>query len=164
MDVSMEDKIGGYSDFGDSYSESAYDGDVEILDTGSEGNITDSTVGIDGEGDISSVEGIDDFSVAPSKFASPNVETESIDTDSREKSERRPDIKSQSDQLLGMDIDDNQHVYLEKEFLTPFSKLKGLSPIVIEVRTNKPIVIEQRPYNGIRAMLTVAPRIENDEE
>lgn len=88
-------------------------------------------------------------------------------TPKEEKKEKRGEKKKfdrQTDQLLSIEVDAPQHVYFDKEFLSPFSKLKGLSPIVIEVRTNKPIVLEQRPYNGIRAMLSIAPRIENEED
>jgi hypothetical protein len=78
---------------------------------------------------------------------------------------KRPDQKTPLNQLLGIDVDDiPQYVYLNKEYLMPFAKLKGLSPIVVEVRTDKPIIIEQKPFNGITALLTVAPRIESDED
>lgn len=76
----------------------------------------------------------------------------------------KPDKGAQLDQLLGFEVDSTQYVYLSKEFLMPFAKLKGLSPIVLEVRTDKPIVIQQKPYNGISALLTVAPRIESEDD
>lgn len=77
---------------------------------------------------------------------------------------KRSDQKVQLDQLLGFEVDSTQYVYLSKEYLVPFMKLKGLSPIVIEVRTDKPIVLNQKPYNGISALLTVAPRIESEDD
>lgn len=87
------------------------------------------------------------------------------DSGNKDKAEKkRPDQKAQLDQLLGLEVDSTQYVYLSKEFLMPFTKLKGLSPIVIEVRTDKPIVLQQKPFNGITALLTVAPRIENEED
>jgi len=77
---------------------------------------------------------------------------------------KRPDAKGQIDQLLGLEADVPQYVYLQKEYVIPFTKLKGLSPIIIEIRTDKPVVIDQKPYNGISAMLTIAPRIENEDD
>ncbi len=77
---------------------------------------------------------------------------------------KRTDQKTQLDQLLGLEVDSPQYVYLSKEYIMPFAKLKGLSPIVIEVRTDKPVVIQQKPYNGITALLSVAPRIESEED
>lgn len=106
---------------------------------------------IDGMGEI---EGMEEFGYAP--------RGDSGNKDRVEK--KRPDQKTQLDQLLGLEVDSTQYVYLSKEFMVPFSKLKGLSPIVIEVRTDKPIVLQQKPYNGITALLTVAPRIENEED
>ena len=88
-----------------------------------------------------------------------------IDSSNKDKPEKkRSDQRTQLDQLLGFEVDSTEYVYLSKEYMIPFTKLKGLSPIVIEVRTDKPIVLEQKPYNGIKALLTVAPRIENEED
>lgn len=70
--------------------------------------------------------------------------------------------KIQTDHLLGIEGDIAQFVYFNKEYLIPFTKLKGLSPISVEIRTEKPIVIEQKPFNSVRAMLTVAPRVEEE--
>lgn len=84
--------------------------------------------------------------------------------DDKKKSDKKKSDKAPMDQLLGMEVESTQYIYLSKEFMAPFAKLKGLSPIVLEVRTDKPIFLEQRPYNGIRAMLTIAPRIENEDD
>lgn len=84
------------------------------------------------------------------------------DNSNKEVSEDKVENKPVTNQLLSIDADIFQHVYIERDFILPFTKLKGLSPIIIEIRTNKPVVLEQRPYNGIRALLTVAPRIEPD--
>lgn len=84
--------------------------------------------------------------------------------DDGQKKDKRSPEKAPMHQLLGIEVDSTQYVYLSKEFIMPFTKLKGLSPIVIEVRTDKPVIIEQKPYNGIRAMLTIAPRIESEED
>ncbi len=100
------------------------------------------------------MEGSDEFGYAPGRDGGNKNRPE----------KKRPDQKTQLDQLLGIDVDSTQFVYLSKEFIMPFTKLKGLSPIVIEVRTDKPIVLEQKPYNGITALLTVAPRIESEED
>lgn len=106
---------------------------------------------IEGMGEI---EGMEEFGYA--------LRGDSGNKDKAEK--KRPDQRAQLDQLLGLEVDSTQYVYLSKEFLMPITKLKGLSPIVIEVRTDKPIVLQQKPFNGITALLTVAPRIENEED
>ena len=106
---------------------------------------------IEGTGEI---EGMEEFGYAP--------RTDSSSKDKTEK--KRSDQRTQLDQLLGIEVDSTQYVYLSKEFMLPFSKLKGLSPIVIEVRTDKPIILEQKPYNGIKALLSIAPRIENEDD
>ena len=94
---------------------------------------------------------------APSSFV-----PEKKEEDRPEK--KRTDNRAQVDQVLGMEIDSTQFIYMQQEFLQPFSKLKGLSPISIEVRTDRPIIIEQRPYNGVNALLTIAPRIESEDD
>lgn len=102
----------------------------------------------------------DDFG-SPTEFAPSKEDLE----EKRKKGEKkRTEPKGQVDQLLGIEVDAAQHVYLEKDYIIPFTKLKGLSPIVVEIRTDKPVVLEQKPYNGLRAMLTIAPRIESDED
>lgn len=75
-------------------------------------------------------------------------------------------IKPPSDALLGLTVDDNKEhfIYLASEFITPFILLEGLAPIVLEIRTDKPLFIEQKLANNIIVMLTVAPRIENEDE
>lgn len=78
--------------------------------------------------------------------------------------ERKKPESKQMDQLLGMEVESTQFVYFNKEYMLPIAKLKGLSPIIIEVRTDKPIIFQQKPYNGITALLTVAPRIESEED
>lgn len=104
--------------------------------------------------EVEEIEGMGEFGYAPR-----------ADSGNKERTEKkRTDQKTQLDQLLGLEVDGTQYVYLSKEFLMPFTKLKGLSPIVLEVRTDKPIVLQQKPYNGITALLTVAPRIESEDD
>lgn len=107
-------------------------------------------------GDIGSgsPEEMEEFGYAPGKDTG----------EKRPRQEKKKSDQTQLDQLLGIDVDSTQYVYLSKEYILPFTKLKGLSPIVIEVRTDKPIVLEQKPFNGITALLTVAPRIESEED
>ena len=83
-----------------------------------------------------------------------------------DKKDKRPDkpTKAPVDQLLGMEVDSTQYIYLSREFILPFTKLKGLAPIVVEIRTDKPIFLEQKPFGGIRVFLTIAPRIENQDD
>jgi len=109
---------------------------------------------MDIEEGMGEMEGMEEFGYAPRG-----------DSGNKGKPEKkRSDQRAQLDQLLGLEVDSTQYVYLSKEFLMPITKLKGLSPIVIEVRTDKPIVLNQKPYNGITALLTVAPRIENEDD
>lgn len=144
--------------------EGEYEGDIvggmeEVgmseVDTGGIDDIggIEDTGGI--EGMVDSTEEIPDF--APSSFVPEEKEDKKFE-------KKKPENRAQTDQVLGMEIDSTQFIYMQQEFLGPFSKLKGLSPISIEVRTDKPIVLEQRPFNGIKALLTIAPRIENEED
>lgn len=70
----------------------------------------------------------------------------------------------QEHQLLQWDVPKHVSVYFHQEYLSPFVKLKGTSPVVIEIRTNRPIVLTQRIFNDVRALLTIAPRMESDDE
>ena len=49
-------------------------------------------------------------------------------------------------------------------FLAPILKLNGISPIVIEMRKERPIVLIQRPYTDMEVLLTVAPRVEAEDD
>lgn len=130
---------------------------MDVGSSGLEGGIPDQIYNaelMDIEEGMGEMEGMEEFGYAPRSGSGNKDKVE----------KQRPDQKAQLDQLLGFEVDSTQYVYLSKEYLVPFTKLKGLSPIVIEVRTDKPIVLEQKPYNGIKALLTVAPRIENEED
>lgn len=83
--------------------------------------------------------------------------------DKKKEDKKKPE-KAPVDQLLGMDVDSTQYIYLSKEYMIPFTRLKGLAPIIVEVRTDKPIFLEQKPFGGIKAVLTIAPRIENEDD
>lgn len=107
------------------------------------------------EGMVDSTDEVPDF--APSSFVPEEKEEKKFE-------KKKPENRAQVDQVLGMEIDSTQFIYMQQEFFSPFSKLKGLSPISIEVRTDKPIIVEQKPFNGIKALLTIAPRIENEED
>lgn len=142
-----------------SIAEGTYDG--EIMESMEEVDMLGAGPGeMDGAG---SVEGmvedeapeIPDF--APSSFVPEKREEKKLES-------KKPENRAQVDQVLGMEVDSTQFIYMQQEFLGPFSRLKGLSPISIEIRTDKPIIIEQRPFNGIKALLTIAPRIENEED
>ncbi len=87
------------------------------------------------------------------------VETE-LNTHGKEnKAERKLEFL-----LYRLEVDSDQIVYLQSEFILPFLRLKGLRTILIEVRNDKPILIQQDPWQGVSVMLTVAPRIENEDE
>ena len=125
--------------------------DMDSSDIGTPDQIYNAeSMDVEGMGEI---EGMEEFGYAPRADGS---------KDKQEK--KKPDQRTQLDQLLGIEVDSTQYVYLSKEFMLPFAKLKGLSPIVIEVRTDKPIILEQKPFNGIKALLSIAPRIENEDD
>jgi hypothetical protein len=50
------------------------------------------------------------------------------------------------------------------DYILPFLKLKGLSPITIEIRTDKPIVFEQKIVGTSKVVFTVAARVECENE
>lgn len=113
--------------------------------------------GMTSDGDTGEGNDLDIPDFAPSSYVPTKKEE---DKPEKKKFENR----AQTDQVLGMEVDSTQFIYMQQEFLGPFSKLKGLSPISIEVRTDRPIIIEQRPFNGVNALLTIAPRIESEED
>ncbi len=126
---------------------------IDTADIGMSEVITDESEGLEGMVDSSPEE----IPFAPSSFV-PEIKEDN------KPEKQKQDNRAQVDQVLGMEIDATQFIYMQHEFLGPFMKLKGLSPISIEVRTDRPIIIEQRPFNGIKALLTIAPRIESEED
>lgn len=158
----LGDYGGGFDNM--SIAEGTYEGDImegteeiDMLSTGpGEMDGAGSVEGmLDSSSEFSEDPEIPDF--APSSFVPEKKEE-------KQQEKKRPENRAQVDQVLGMEVDSTQFIYMQQEFLGPFSKLKGLSPISIEIRTDKPIIIEQRPFNGIKALLTIAPRIENEED
>ena len=129
-------------------------GDMDIGDNTDIGNNIDPGPVETGMVDTSDELEVPDF--APSSYQPERREEKKL--------ESKPENRAQVDQVLGMEVDSAQFIYMQQEFLGPFSKLKGLSPISIEIRTEKPIIIEQAPFNGIKALLSIAPRIENEED
>jgi hypothetical protein len=81
--------------------------------------------------------------------------------DEQEKEDRNIHLEHQ---VLQWDVHEYVSVYIQQEFLTPFVKLKGTSPVIIEVRTDRPIVLIQRVFNDTKVLLTIAPRVENEED
>lgn len=157
------DIVSQLGDYGGSFDnvniqEGEYEGDIMGgMEEVGMSEVGASGIDVDGgiEGMADSTDEIPDF--APSSFVPEEKEEKKFD-------KKKPENRAQVDQVLGMEIDSTQFIYMQQEFLGPFSKLKGLSPISIEVRTDKPIIIEQKPFNGIKALLTIAPRIENEED
>lgn len=80
-------------------------------------------------------------------------------TESKEVKENKA---RETKQLLGLSGTRNS-VLVELEFLIPYNT-KALSPITMEIRTDKPVVLERIAYNDIKMMLSIAPRMENEEE
>lgn len=66
--------------------------------------------------------------------------------------------------LLSAEVGTNQKMWMEIPFLSPILKLGGLAPIVIEMREGKPMVVIQKPFNDTEVMLTIAPRLESDDD
>lgn len=75
--------------------------------------------------------------------------------------QKGPDINQKS--LLATEIADKGSIIFNSEYFEPFDKLKGLSPITIEIRIGKPVVIKQTPYSGINVFFAIAPRIDKDD-
>jgi hypothetical protein len=72
-----------------------------------------------------------------------------------------------NDKILTMEADPNNlYIYIKQEFMLPFLRLDSdnVTPITLEIRHAKPLVIEQFPFSGIRAILSIAPRIEFGEK
>lgn len=67
---------------------------------------------------------------------------------------------------LGIEVDEPQKIYLSMEFLSPFLLIirRLFNPIVMEIRTDKPLVLETRAWNNINIMLTIAPRMEQEDD
>lgn len=139
------------------YEERMTEGEMEGMDMGMDMGMSMGMESMEGIDDAQNMEDMNTDDI-------PGFAPGKNDEDKKKGEKKKSDSKAPIDQLLGMEVDSTQHVYLSKEFIIPFTKLKGLSPIVVEVRTEKPIIIEQRPYNGIRALLSVAPRIESEED
>jgi hypothetical protein len=73
--------------------------------------------------------------------------------------------KGVKDKVSDMIVDPSSTlIYIKQEYITPFLKIKGLSTILLEIRNDKPLVIEQFPYSGVHVILTVALRVEFEEE
>jgi hypothetical protein len=87
------------------------------------------------------------------------------DIDKKEKDKGNKYIKKGADKhfLLSLDVDKLHYVRFDRDYMKCFLKLKGLSHITIEVRTDKPVVIEQK-INSTMCLLTVAPRIDDEDD
>jgi hypothetical protein len=60
--------------------------------------------------------------------------------------------------------DEETRVYINKEFITPITKIKCSDLVLIEIRNDKPVIFETKLSKNITAMLTVAPRLAKDME
>ncbi len=182
--VDIVSQLGEYGDYGGGFDnvnipEGSYEGDImggmdevgmsevgtgELDGVDGMNGIADDMVGGAGgtSDDEMNISTNDDMNEEPGFAPSSYVPEKKEDKDRPEK--KKFENRAQTDQVLGMEIDSTQFIYMQQEFLEAFSKLKGLSPISIEVRTDRPIIIEQRPFNGVNALLTIAPRIENEED
>lgn len=60
--------------------------------------------------------------------------------------------------------DEETHVYINKEFITPITKIEGTDQVLIEIRNDKPVIFETNISKNIVAMLTIAPRMIKDME
>lgn len=66
--------------------------------------------------------------------------------------------------LSSAEVEVKTQLWLEIPYLSPLLKLGGMSPIFIEMRNGMPLVVIQRPYPDMQVLLTVAPRIETDDD
>lgn len=63
---------------------------------------------------------------------------------------------------LSLDVDEPQRSYVNMEYILPYLLTRSISYITMEIRTDKPIVLDRMAWNGINIMMTIAPR--NEEE
>jgi hypothetical protein len=68
-----------------------------------------------------------------------------------------------SNDLSSVEVEMPQSMWLEMPFLAPLLKLGGLAPILIEMRPDRPMVVLQKPFPDTAVLLTIAPRVENDD-
>lgn len=72
-----------------------------------------------------------------------------------------------NDKILTMEADPNNlYIYIKQEHMLPFLRLESdnITPITLEIRHARPLVIEQFSFSGIRAILSIAPILELGEE
>lgn len=65
---------------------------------------------------------------------------------------------------LSLEADEPQRVYIGMEFILPYLLTKSVSYITMEIRTDRPIVLDRMAWNGVNIMMTIAPRIEDEND
>lgn len=61
--------------------------------------------------------------------------------------------------IVECEEDNKEHIYIDKEYIIPFRIIND-GPVTIEIRKNKPIVLERKLGEHTTVMLTAAPRID----
>ena len=94
---------------------------------------------------------------------------EDSDKEEKKKSSKKKEEENIMDEaitndLTSAEIDVKTQIWMEIPYLAPILKLNGLAPIMIEMRNGLPLVVTQKPYPDMLVMLTIAPRIESDED
>lgn len=88
-----------------------------------------------------------------------------LNTHGKEKKKGKTEkIGAVLDLLYDLVVDSDQIVYIVSDYILPFLRLKGLTPIILEIRGDKPIVLQQTLCPGIDILLSVAPRIESEND
>lgn len=54
-------------------------------------------------------------------------------------------------------------VMLDRDYLEPLLKLKGLGALILELIRDRPLQVHYTPYNNIKVFLMVSPRLETDD-
>jgi hypothetical protein len=95
------------------------------------------------------------------------------DLDKEEKKKRSSSKKKEEESIMdeaitndlsSAEVEVKTQIWMEIPYLAPILKLNGLAPILIEMRNGLPLVVTQKPYPDMTVMLTIAPRIETNED
>lgn len=89
------------------------------------------------------------------------------DKDKEEKEEKnstRTNVRAAKSKFLSFEINGDKIITstMKKEFICVLSKLKAQNPVLIEMRNNAPLIIEQNNSGMWKVMLTIAPIIEDE--
>ena len=94
------------------------------------------------------------------------------DLDNEEKKKRSSSKKKEEENIMdeaitndlsSAEVEVKTQIWMEIPYLAPILKLNGLAPILIEMRNGLPLVVTQKPFPDMLVLLTIAPRIETED-